>query len=139
NGQSTTATANVSVSADASTLVVSPYQAQVAGGQAVRFQAEAWDQYGNRVTVSPTWSVAGGGTIDNTGLFTGSTMGGPYTVTAVAGLLSATGSVWVTSQAAAVPPAITAQPTKPDAFARDRAGLHCAAIWTRARACPWSH
>jgi hypothetical protein len=52
---------------------------------------------GNPIPVSPLWSVNGGGSIDSTGLFSATTGGGPYTVTAVAGALSATGFVWVTA------------------------------------------
>ncbi len=111
NGLPTTATVNVSVSAGPNSLAVSPYQVQVGGGQTVSFQAEAWDQFGNRVTVSPVWSVSGGGSINNTGLFSASAAGGPYTVTAVAGSLSATGAVWVTSTSTnPIPPTITTQP-----------------------------
>lgn len=79
-------------------LVISPYQVQAAGGQTVSFRADAWDQFGNPVAISPTWSVGGGGTIGSSGSFTATTMGGPYIVTATASGLTATGSVWVTSQ-----------------------------------------
>jgi hypothetical protein len=110
NAVPATATVTVNVSAGPNSLDISPYQVQVAGGQTVSFQSEAWDQFGNRVTVSPVWSVSGGGSINSNGVFSASTMGGPYTVTAVVGSLSATGTVSVTSQAAATAPVITNQP-----------------------------
>jgi hypothetical protein len=81
-------------------MAIAPYQVQVAGGQSVAFRADAWDQLGNPITPSPTWSVSGGGSIDSSGLFYAVSAGGPYTVTAGFGGLSATSSVWVTSSAA---------------------------------------
>ncbi len=113
DGDGLPATANVSVSvmASAGSMVVAPYQVQLGSGQTVVFRADAWDQMGNRVSVSPTWSAGGGGTIDGTGLFSATMPGGPYAVTATAGSLSATGYVWVTGLAARLsPPAIMDQP-----------------------------
>jgi hypothetical protein len=100
NGLSTNGTVNVAVSAGPGTMAIAPYQVQVAGGQSVAFRADAWDQLGNPITASPTWSVSGGGTIDSSGLFYAVSAGGPYIVTAGFGGLSATSSVWVTSSAA---------------------------------------
>ncbi|HTL59116.1 MAG TPA: carboxypeptidase regulatory-like domain-containing protein [Candidatus Limnocylindrales bacterium] len=110
NGFSATSNINVTVSAGPGSLVVAPYEVQVAGGQTVAFRADAWDQLGNPITLSPSWSVAGGGTIDSSGLFTALYAGGPYAVTATSGGLSATGSVWVTSSASGIPPSISTQP-----------------------------
>jgi hypothetical protein len=102
NGLPASNTVSVIVSAGAGAMAVSPYQVQVAAGQSVTFQAAAWDQLGNQLTVSPAWSVSGGGNIDNTGFFTATSPGGPYTVTAVTGSLSASAFVWVTSSAMTV-------------------------------------
>jgi hypothetical protein len=111
NGLPSTATVNVNVTAGAGPMVVSPYQVQLAAGQNVSLRAKAWDQLGNLVSVSPAWSVSGGGTIDSSGVFYAGIQGGPYLVTAVAGALSATGFVWVTtSQTGLVAPTITTQP-----------------------------
>jgi len=110
NGFSTTKTVGVTVSAGAGSLAVTPYQAQVAGGQTVAFSAKGWDQLGNVISVSPTWNVNGGGTINSVGLFTATTSGGPFAVTATSGGLSATGFVWVTSGTVAQPPVITTAP-----------------------------
>src|SRR5260370_8337923 len=44
-----------------------------------------------------TWSVSGGGSIDPSGLFTGSTVGGPFSVTGTRGSVSGTANVSVTS------------------------------------------
>ena len=43
-----------------------------------------------------SWSVSGGGTISPTGLFSATTPGGPFTVTAASGGVSGTASVTVT-------------------------------------------
>src|SRR5206468_8104356 len=55
-------------------------------------------------------SVNGGGSIDSNGVFSASIAGGPFAVTAIAGGLSATGFVWVTTPAGPTPPLITTQP-----------------------------
>lgn len=111
NGFATTSTVAVTVNAGTGTLVVSPYEISVGSGQSVTFHADAWDQLGNSVTISPSWSVSGGGTIDDTGVFIVTSPGGPYQVTANASSLSATGLVWVTSISTnASAPSITAQP-----------------------------
>jgi hypothetical protein len=110
NGFSTTATVGVTVSAGPGSMAVTPYQAQVAGGQTVQFSADGWDELGNLISVSPTWNVSGGGTINAAGLFTATTPGGPFAVTATSGGLSATGFVWVTSGTVAQAPLITTPP-----------------------------
>ncbi len=111
NGFAATRTLNVVVSAGLGSLAVSPYEVQVPAGQTLAFSADAWDQLGNPISVSPTWSVSGGGIIDSAGVFNATALGGPYQVVATASGLSATGSVWVTSGGApAVPPSITQQP-----------------------------
>jgi hypothetical protein len=110
NGFSKTSTVNVVVSAGIGSMVVAPFEVQIPGGQTVNFHADAWDQLGNRITVSPAWSASGGGTIDTTGAFSSSTAGGPFAISATAGGLSATGFVWVTSSASNQAPLITSQP-----------------------------
>jgi hypothetical protein len=110
NGFAVAGTVGVTVSAGPGALVVSPYEVQVSGGQTAAFRADGWDQLGNRITASPAWTVSGGGTIDTNGLFTAVTAGGPFTVTATAAGLSATGLVWVTSSQGPTPPCITTQP-----------------------------
>ena len=95
NALSAIANINVTVIAAPGAMVVAPYEVQLGVGQTVAFRADAWDQMGNRISVSPMWSVGGGGSIDSTGLFSATTGGGAYAVTAAAGSLSATGYVWV--------------------------------------------
>jgi hypothetical protein len=85
------------------TITVSPTSASVQTGGTQQFTAKGFDQFGNPISPQPTfsWSVNGGGTISQSGLFTaGSSAGGPFTVTATSGSVSGTASVTVTS----VPP-----------------------------------
>ncbi|MEA2632309.1 MAG: hypothetical protein QOE66_2528, partial [Chloroflexota bacterium] len=84
-------------------ITVSPASASVPTGGTQPFSATGLDQFGQPLSPQPTfaWSVGGGGTISTGGLFTaGSTVGGPYTVTATSGSVSGTASVTVKS----VPP-----------------------------------
>ncbi len=87
------------------TITVSPSSASVQTGGTQQFTATGFDQFGNAMNPQPTftWSVSGGGTISQSGLFTaGSIAGGPFTVTAASGSVSGTASVTVTS-----PPVLT--------------------------------
>jgi hypothetical protein len=82
------------------TISVSPSSASVVVNGTQQFAATAKDQSGNAMSPQPTfsWTVSGGGTITNSGLFTaGSTAGGPYTVTAASGGVSGMASVTVTA------------------------------------------
>jgi hypothetical protein len=111
NGLPATSNINVTVSAGPGLMVISPYQDQVAaGGQNIAFRADAWDQLGNPTSVSPAWFALGGGTINSSGVFSAVTAGGPYTISATAGGLSATSFVWITSGSTNQPPNIMSQP-----------------------------
>jgi hypothetical protein len=100
-----TGTASVTVSSSTpvlTTITVSPSSASVAAGGTQQFTATGYDQ--NHVALNPqpafTWSVTGGGTIGQSGLFTaGGTAGGPFTVTAASGGKTGTASVTVTGGA----------------------------------------
>jgi hypothetical protein len=96
-GNTVTSSVTVTVSQVATTLTVTPISAFVLPGGTKQFSDTATDQFGN--AFSPvTWTVAGGGTIDNTGKFTaGNTTGGPFTVTVTAGSLSANAIVTITN------------------------------------------
>ena len=84
-------------------ISVAPSSASVTVNGTQQFSATAYDQSGNVMAPQPTfsWTVSGGGTITNGGLFTAAgTAGGPYTVTASSGSVSGTASVTVTSASA---------------------------------------
>ncbi len=83
-------------------ITVTPTPVTLAPGVTQQYTAEGIDIYGNAVAISPNWSVAaGGGSIDNAGLFTAGTVAGTYasTVTASVGSVAGTASVTVTAAA----------------------------------------
>jgi hypothetical protein len=80
-------------------ITLSPASASVHSEGSIQFTAQGLDQNGDPFPILPTWSVSGGGTVDQTGLFTvGSTPGGPFTVTAADNSVSGTAQVSVTGQ-----------------------------------------
>ena len=78
-------------------LAVTPASITIPNGGEQPFMALAKDANGNPINPQPaiTWTVSGGGTIDSTGVFTATTVGGPYTVTAAAGSITGTAQVSV--------------------------------------------
>jgi beta-glucanase (GH16 family) len=82
-------------------LVVTPASSSITAGSTQQFTAKGLDQSGNPFTISPTWTAMGG-TISTTGLFTGTTAGGPYTITAKSGAVSGSASITVTSGGCAI-------------------------------------
>lgn len=82
-----------------SSIVVSPATATVDVGSTVQFTAQGKDANGNNVTMTPTWSVTGGGTISASGLFTATTSGGPFTVRATSGSIVGNATVTVNQTA----------------------------------------
>jgi len=80
------------------TISVSPASTSVQAGGTLQFSATGRDQDGNLLSPQPTftWSVSGGGSIGSTGLFSATTAGGPFTVTASSGGKTGTASVTVT-------------------------------------------
>jgi hypothetical protein len=137
NGLSSTGTTTVTVSAGPGAIAVTPYEIQVSAGQTVPYQADAWDQLGNPITLTPTWGANGGGTIDSSGLFTAQSVGGPFLVTATSGSLSATGTVWVTASPNGTPPSLTTQPTNQTLVAGGTATFTVAAGGTTPLSYQW--
>jgi hypothetical protein len=90
--------AGVPLGGPLASIAVTPATASVAAGQLKQFTLVAKDASGNTPYPYPTftWSVSGGGTIGATGLFNALTVGGPYTITAASGAVSATATVTVT-------------------------------------------
>jgi hypothetical protein len=73
------------------TIEVSAPGDAVTSGQTVRFEALGRDQNGNRVPVSPAWTVTEGlGTIDTTGLFTAQAAGEGKVVATVGSIAGST-------------------------------------------------
>jgi hypothetical protein len=97
--QTVTSAVTVNVTQTLTSIAVTPASASVATGGTQQFTATARDQFATALATQPTftWSVAGGGSINGTGLFSaGATAGGPFTVTATSGAISGTAQVTVT-------------------------------------------
>ena len=96
---------NVRVVQSASGIVVSPALASVSAGGTRAFGATLLDQFGGAMVVQPPsfgWACSGGGTVNSSGLFTATTVGGPFVITASSGGFSNTASVSVAPAAATV-------------------------------------
>jgi alpha-tubulin suppressor-like RCC1 family protein/fibronectin type 3 domain-containing protein len=81
------------------TIKLSPAVAQVSVLKTRAFTAVVYDQNGAPLATQPTitWTASGGGVFAPTGIFTaGAAAGGPHTITARVGTVSATASVVVT-------------------------------------------
>ena len=90
--------ASVTVTAKLTSIVITPTTASVSVSATQQFTAVARNQFSAAISPQPTftWAVSGGGSISTSGLFTaGATGGGPYTVTASSGGVSATAGVTV--------------------------------------------
>jgi hypothetical protein len=114
SNQTVTSAVAVTVNQTATTLSVAPGTASVHASQTQQFTSTVYDQFATALSSQPsaTWSVAGGGSIATSGLFTaGQTAGGPYTVTAMAGGKTGTAQVTVTGPLApSIATAATATP-----------------------------
>ncbi len=70
-------------------LAVTPYYTEVPLLSQIEFRALAWDASGKRIESGPVWSVSGGGTISESGLFSATSVGGPFRIRATQGLSEA--------------------------------------------------
>ena len=82
-------------------LVITPASGSLTVGTTLQFSVAARDQFDTLAASQPSpinWSTSGGGSIDSNGLFTATTVGGPFTITATSGVsYSATAQVTVTN------------------------------------------
>jgi hypothetical protein len=140
-GNTLTAGSIVNIGADGgnftqtlTSINVTPSSASVANGATQQFAATAKDQLGNLIIPQPpfAWTTTGGGTINSSGLFTASTIGGPFTVKAMSGTVSGTASITVSgssntaptvsSSAAAVPKPVLGKTTNLSVLGADDGG-----------------
>ena len=94
------------------TITVSPGNATVKVNQSQQFTAQGKDKLGKTVSITPTWTVTGGGTISTSGLFKANTSTGTYTVTAKSGNISGTATIQVTAGKAPTIPTLTSPADK---------------------------
>jgi hypothetical protein len=99
-GLSATSGVDVVVDQTLTSISLTPLTTLVRTNMTRQFAAAAVDQFADPMSVPYAWSVSGGGTIDGTGLFTATTVGGPFTVQAVSA--SVTGLATVASVYAGV-------------------------------------
>lgn len=79
-----------------SVVRLSPAGATVVNGRTKTYQAYAFDAFGQGGPVAASaWSVSGGGMINASGMFSATTVGGPFTVTGTVGGVNGTTAVTV--------------------------------------------
>ena len=101
-GLSITSAVKVRVVQAAASLALSPTSATLPVNATQSFAATLLDQFNNPMPGTLSYSASGGGTIAGTGIFTATTAGGPFVVTASGGGFSKTAPVTVTRAAASV-------------------------------------
>lgn len=97
-GLAASSSVTVRVLQTASSLNVSPPVASLVVGGTQTFAAAVLDQFGNPLPGGATdvaWSASGGGSIDASGLFTATMVGGPFAIAAVSGDLEGIAAVTV--------------------------------------------
>jgi len=113
-GKSGSATFSITENAVFTSISLFPSTVVVASDNVRKFIATARDQNGTPLSEQPpmTWSITGGGTLSETGLFTaGGIPGGPFTLTVKSGDITQTASLTVSE--ASILTAITVLPPNP--------------------------
>jgi len=113
-GLSVTSAVTVTVSQTLTVIDVSPVSVTVSAAATRQFAAVAKDQFGEPLTVQPTftWSATGGGTISAAGLFTAPATAATTTIRAAAGGVSGTATA-ATVVTATSPTVVTAAAASP--------------------------
>ncbi len=87
----TSTTGNVTVNAQLAAIIVSPGFSEIGLNTDQQFTAQGFDQFGDLVTVNPSWSVSSGGSISSGGLLSATTLSVDNLVTATSGSITGTG------------------------------------------------
>jgi hypothetical protein len=98
SGLSVSSQVSVTVQQKINSITVTPSSATVKRRASQQFVATAFDQFGDALTVQPTfaWSLSGRGSLSSKGLYTAPRRtGGPYTVSASAGGFKGTAQITV--------------------------------------------
>jgi hypothetical protein len=104
-GLAASSSALVRVAEVASGITVDPSGASITFGGSQQFIATVLDQFGEPMTSQPSvfsWSAAGGGSINSSGLFSSSAAGGPFAIAAAHGGLEGIASVTVNPAPASI-------------------------------------
>ncbi len=98
-----------------SSIVISPSNSEITLGASQQFSAQGYDQNGNTISASYSWT-ANEGSIDSNGLYTGS-LAGEYTVTATSETVSGSTTIKVINNApityASIPGVLEGENYKP--------------------------
>ncbi|MFZ5469075.1 MAG: Ig-like domain-containing protein [Myxococcota bacterium] len=130
-GNTVTSMVAVEVQATPTRIELQPTVVSLQVGNTQRFTATVQDQFNAPLAAQPTliWSVAGGGVVDATGLFTaGATAGGPFNLTVSGAGLTATAQITIGNAPDTESPAV--QLTSPVANARPQGVFRIAATAT---------
>jgi hypothetical protein len=101
SGLSQSSSVNVTVAQTVTNLSITPGNVTLAEGATQQFTAAALDQFGNSFAATVTWQVSGGGTVNNTGLYTAPSSTGNFQVKVSANGKNAQANVTVTTVPAA--------------------------------------
>ena len=104
-GLTVTSSVNVRVLETASDLAISPSIVSIPYSSSQLFAATLLDQFGSAMSSQPTtftWNASGGGTIATDGIYTATSAGGPYVISATSDTFSGTSSITVTPAAATI-------------------------------------
>ena len=113
DGNSTTSTVIVTVSQTLTSISLTPSSANLNENGTQQFSATAYDQFGNAMSVQPTfaWSISAGvGGVNSSGLYTAPGSAGSATVRATSGSVHADASVTVNDAAPTVATPASASP-----------------------------
>ncbi|MCL4511651.1 MAG: Ig-like domain-containing protein [Bacteroidetes bacterium] len=78
-----------------SSIRVTPQNTVISAEATLQFTAKGFDQTGHEVAIKPRWSVSGGGTISDSGLFAAGKANGTFWVTAQQNEITGTASIFV--------------------------------------------
>lgn len=104
-GLTVTSSVNIRVLGTTSDLAVSPSIVSIPYSTAQNFTATMLDQFGKAMPSQPAafdWNASGGGTIATNGVYTATSAGGPYVVSATSDTFSGTSSITVTPSTATI-------------------------------------
>jgi VCBS repeat-containing protein len=106
-GLTATSSVTVQVQQTAASILITPASPSLPANNFSQFTATEEDQFGKPISSQPgiNWSLSGGGTLSNTGLYLAPATAGTPTVTATAGPISGSTSISIGAQGPSIVPA----------------------------------